>query len=225
LIVFVVRQLRLQRSENPLLDLRVFGYPMFSLSVGLFMIAMMALFGAMILLPIYLQNIRGFGSLETGLFLLPGGALMGLAAPFVGRLFDRHGPLPMTTIGATLIALMLWRLSTIGPETPVPLLLAYHLTLSSGMALLFTPLMTTGMNPLPPRLYSHGSAVMSTLQQVGGAVGVALLVTVMTTRAASFGAAAAPELAQASGLRSAFAVGAAFALVAAVLPLFLRGAA
>lgn len=222
LIVFVFRQLALQRTDNPLLDLRVFRFPMFSLSVGLFMIAMLALFGSMILLPIYLQNVRGFGALQTGLFLLPGGALMGLAAPWVGRVFDRRGPVPMTTIGASLIAVMLWRLSTIGAETPVPLLLGYHLLLSSGMALLFTPLMTTGMNPLPPRLYSHGSATMSTLQQVGGAVGVALLVTVMTSRAASFGAALAPAVAQAAGLRSAFAVGAAFALVASVLTLFLK---
>src|SRR5690606_18289743 len=181
-----------------------------------------ALFGSMILLPIYLQNIRGFSSLNTGLFLLPGGALMGLAAPFVGRLFDRHGPMPMTTIGASLIALMLWRLSTIGAETPVPLLLGLHLLLSAGMALLFTPLMTTGMNPLPRRLYSHGSAVMSTLQQVGGAVGVALLVTVMTTVSATFGASSAPVQAQAAGLRAAFAVGAGFAIVAAILTLFLR---
>lgn len=222
LVVFVFRQLSLQKSENPLLDLRVFRFPMFSLSVGLFIIAMMALFGTMILLPIYLQSIRGFGSLETGLFLLPGGALMGLAAPFVGRLFDRRGPVPLTTIGATLIALMLWRLSTIDALTATPLLLAYHLTLSAGMALLFTPLMTTAMNPLPPRLYSHGSATLSTLQQVGGAIGVALLVTVMTTRAASIGGLASPELAQAAGLRTAFAVAAAFALVAGALTLFLK---
>src|SRR5690606_5494475 len=181
-----------------------------------------ALFGSMILLPIYLQNIRGFSSLNTGLFLLPGGALMGLAAPFVGRLFDRHGPMPMTTIGASLIAVTLWRFSTIGPETPVPLLLGMHLLLSAGMALLFTPLMTTGMNPLPRRLYSHGSAVMSTLQQVGGAVGVALLVTVMTSVAATFGTTTAAQLAQAAGLRAAFAVGAGFAIVAAILTLFLK---
>jgi DHA2 family lincomycin resistance protein-like MFS transporter len=224
LVVFVLRQLRLQREGTPLLDLRVFRYPMFSLSVGLFVIAMMALFGSMILLPIYLQGVRGLSSLATGLFLLPGGALMGLAAPFVGRLFDRHGPVPITTVGAALIAAMLWRFSTIGADTAVPLLLAYHLLLSAGMALLFTPLMTTGMNPLPPRLYSHGSAVMSTLQQVGGAVGVALLVTVMSSRAASLAATLAPELAQAAGLRSAFAVGAVFAAVAAGLTLFLRRA-
>jgi DHA2 family lincomycin resistance protein-like MFS transporter len=222
LIVFAIRQVRLQRTDDPLLDLRVFRFPMFSLSVGLFMIAMMALFGTLILLPMYLQNVRGFTALQTGLFLLPGGVLMGVAAPFVGRLFDRNGPVPLTTIGASLIALILWRFSTIGAETPVPLLLGYHLLLSSGMALLFTPLMTTGMNPLPRRLYSHGSAVMSTLQQVGGAIGVALLVTVMTSRAASLGATVAPGLAQAAGLRTAFGVGAVFALAAALLTLLLR---
>lgn len=222
LVAFVLRQLRLQRTGTPLLDLRVFGHGMFSLSVGLMVITMMALFGSMILLPIYLQNVRGFGSLATGLFLLPGGAIMGLAAPFVGRLFDRYGPVPITTIGGGLIAAMLWRLSTIGPETAVPLLLAYHLLLASGMALLFTPLMTTGMNPLPPRLYSHGSAMMSTLQQVGGAMGVALLVTVMSSRAAALAGEVSPQLAQAAGLRTAFAVGAVFALVAGALTPFLR---
>jgi len=222
LVAFVLRQRALQRTDDPLLDLRVFRFRMFSLSVGLFVIAMMALFGSMILLPIYLQNVRGFGSLETGLFLLPGGALMGLAAPFVGRLFDRRGPVPLTTIGASLIALTLWRFSTIDAATPAPLLLAYHLTLCSGMALLFTPLMTTAMNPLPPRLYSHGSATLSTLQQVGGAVGVALLVTVMSSRAAALAASQGPALAQAAGLRTAFAVGSAFAVVAGALTLFLR---
>src|SRR5690606_36425897 len=222
LVAFVLRQLSLQRSGTPLLDLRVIRYPMFSLAVGLMVIAMMALFGSLILLPIYLQNVRGFGSLATGLFLLPGGLLMGLAAPAVGRLFDRHGPVPMTTVGASLIVLMLWRMTTIGADTPAPLLLAYHLALSAGMALLFTPLMTTGMDPLPTRLYSHGSAVMSTLQQVGGAVGVALLVTVMSSRAASLGASVPPEAALAAGVRAAFAVGAVFALVAGVLTVFLR---
>src|SRR5690625_1507527 len=222
LVVFVLRQFALQKTDNPLLDLRVFRFPMFALSVGLFMIVMMGLFGSMILLPIYLQNVRGFGSLDTGLFLLPGGVLMGAVAPFVGRIYDRRGPVPLTTIGASLLTLMLWRFSTISAETPVPLLLAMHLTLTLGMALLSTPLMTTAMNPLPRRLYSHGSATMSTLQQVAGAMGVALLVTVMSSRAASLGASVGPELAQAAGLRTAFGVASLFALTAVILTLFLR---
>ena len=222
LIVFVVRQLSLLRRDAPLLDLRAFRYPMFALSVGLFMVVMMALFGSMILLPIYLQNVRGFGSLDTGLLLLPGGALMGLAAPFVGRLYDRYGPVPLTTIGATLLTLMLWRLSTITAQTPVPTLLSMHLVLSLGMALLFTPLMTTGLNPLPSRLHSHGSAIMSSLQQVAGAVGTALLVTIMTNRIHSLGDTVSPALAQAAGLRAAFAFASGLALVGILLTLFLK---
>ena len=81
LLVFGWRQLRLARGPgSPLLDLRPFGYPMFSLSLALLCIAMVSLFGVVILLPIYLQTIRGVESLSTGLMLLPGGLLMGLPA-------------------------------------------------------------------------------------------------------------------------------------------------
>ncbi|HEX7021897.1 MAG TPA: MDR family MFS transporter, partial [Trueperaceae bacterium] len=223
LALFVWRQLALQRKNRPLLDLRAFRYPMFSLSVALIMIAMTALFGAAILLPIYLQNVRGFGSLPTGLLLLPGGVLMGVMAPLVGRLFDRHGPVVLTSTGAALIALTLWRFSTLTATTSVGLLLVLHLIFSLGLSLLFTPVMASGLNPLPRRLHSHGSALMSTLQQVAGAVGMALLITVMTTRtAAHLQREAPPQVAQAAGLQAAFAVAAAFALVALVLALFLR---
>ncbi|HEX7004314.1 MAG TPA: DHA2 family efflux MFS transporter permease subunit [Trueperaceae bacterium] len=222
LVIFFARQRALQRSGDPLLDLRAFRYPMFTLSVAIFMIVMMGLFGSMILLPIYLQNVRGFGSLETGLLLLPGGALMGLAAPIVGRLYDRYGPQVLTTPGAALLTLILWRFSTITADTPVAVLLSLHLVLSLGMAMIFTPLMTTGLNPLPARLHSHGSAIMSTLQQVAGAVGTALLITIMTNRAIVLGRTVSTDLAQAAGLRSAFGVASAIALVALVLTFFLR---
>lgn len=225
LIFFVLRQLALQRRDSPLLDLRAFRYPMFTLSIGLFMIVMLALFGAVILLPMYLQNVRGLDALQTGLLLLPGGLLMGVAAPFVGRLFDRHGPVALTSIGAALLTLTLWRFSTLTAITSVTMLLTLHLVFSLGLALLFTPLMTTGLNPLPRRLYSHGSAIMSTLQQVAGAVGAALLVTIMTTRTASaLQQGISPELAQAAGLQRAFAVAVGFAVVALVLTFFLRRA-
>lgn len=222
LAVFVWRQLALQRQSTPLLDLRVFRHPMFSLSLVIIMIAMMALFGGAILLPIYLQNIRDLGSLETGLLLLPGGLLMGLAAPTVGKLFDRRGPVALTSTGALLLSLTLWGFGTVGASTPVGLLLALHLLLCLGLALLFTPVMTTGLNPLPGHLYSHGSAIMSTLQMVAGAVGTALLVTIMTSRAASLRAVASPEVAQITGLHAAFAVSAGIAVLALVLSFFLR---
>ncbi|HEY0607253.1 MAG TPA: MDR family MFS transporter [Herpetosiphonaceae bacterium] len=226
LLAFGWRQLRL---PSPLLDLRAFRYRMFSLSVALIMVVMMALFASAILLPIFLQNIRGFTPLQTGLFLLPGGVLMGVAAPFVGRIFDRSGPLALAIIGASLLVLALWGFTTLTAATPVWLLLLMHITFNSGLALLFTPIFATGLNQLPRSLHAHGSAIFSTLQQVAGAVGTALLVTIMTTGTEAYlhnvESPADPAVQQAaltSGLHTAFAVAGGIALLGLILALFLR---
>ena len=106
MLIFGWRQLRLaRRGADPLLDLRPFSYRQFSLSLALLCLAMLALFGMVILLPIYLQTVRGIGSLATGLMLLPGGLLMGLAGPTVGKIIDRHGPQLLTVPGAALLTL------------------------------------------------------------------------------------------------------------------------
>lgn len=223
LIAFCWRQRALQRDGHPLLDLRVFSYPMFRIGVSLLAVTMMGLFGMIILLPIYLQNIRGLGSLATGLLLLPGGLLMGLLAPTVGRLFDRYGPKGLTMTGATLMTLALWRFSAVTSETPVWLLLTLHITMSLGLACLFTPGFTTALNPLPPSLHSHGSATTATLQQVAGAAGTALLITVLTARSLQASRTGASAVAaQAAGLHTAFLVATGIAVTAVVLALFMR---
>ena len=226
LVAFGWRQIRL---PSPLLDLHAFNYRMFSLSVALIMVVMMALFASAILLPIYLQNIRGFTPLQTGLFLLPGGVLMGVAAPFVGRIFDRSGPLALAITGATLLVIALWGFTLLTAATPVWLLLAMHITFNSGLALLFTPIFATGLNQLPRSLHAHGSAIFSTLQQVAGAVGTALLVTIMTTGADSYlhnvenpTDVAVQQAALASGLHTAFSVAGGIAVLGLILALFLR---
>ncbi|BDP44138.1 MFS transporter (plasmid) [Deinococcus aetherius] len=225
LAAFLWRQVVLGRRGAPLLDLRAFRFPMFTLGVGLMVIAMMALFGGAILLPLYLQNLRGLNTLQTGLLLLPGGLLMGLLAPWVGRLYDRVGPRPLVLPGTLLMALVLFGLGRIDTSTSVWTLLGLHLTLSVGLALLFTPVFTSALGPLPPQLYSHGSAILSTLQQVAGAAGTALLVTLMAGRAGRLvQEGTAPTLAQVEGLHLAFGVSAAIAVLAVLLALFLKRA-
>lgn len=226
LLAFGWRQVTL---PAPLLDLCAFHYRMFSLSVALIMVVMMALFASAILLPIFLQNIRGFTPLQTGLFLLPGGVLMGVAAPFVGRIFDRYGPLALSSIGASLLVIALWGFTTLTAETPVGLLLALHIAFNGGLALLFTPVFATGLNQLPRSLHAHGSAIFSTLQQVAGAVGTALLVTIMTTGTQAYLRGApnpsdsiTQQAALTSGLHTAFSVAAGIALLGLLLALFLR---
>lgn len=214
LAVFVLRQLRLQKAEAPLLDLRAFNFRMFTVSVMLMVVAMMALFGGVILLPLYLQEIRGLGSLETGLALLPGGLAMGLLGPFIGRLFDKVGPLPLTVTGSVLMVLSLWQFSMLDAGTAVWWIVSLHVVLSFGLALLFTPAFTTGLNPLPPHLYSHGSAIMSTTQQVAGAAGTALLVSIFAVVSAASGLVA--------GMSAAFLTATVIALAAVVLSAMMR---
>lgn len=214
LTVFVLRQLGLQKVEAPLLDLRAFNFRMFTVSVLLMVVAMMALFGSVILLPLYLQEVRGLGSLETGLALLPGGLAMGLLGPFIGRLFDKVGPLPLTVTGSVLMVLALWQFSMLDAGTPVWWIITLHVGLSFGLALLFTPAFTTGLNPLPPHLYSHGSAIMSTTQQVAGAAGTALLVSIFAVVSAASGLVA--------GMSAAFLTATVIALAAVVLSAMMR---
>jgi DHA2 family lincomycin resistance protein-like MFS transporter len=214
LAVFVLRQVRLQKAEAPLLDLRAFKFRMFTVSVLLMVVAMMALFGGVILLPLYLQEIRGLGSLETGLVLLPGGLAMGLLGPVIGRLFDRIGPLPLTVTGSVLMVVALWQFSMLDAGTAVWWIVTLHVGLSFGLALLFTPAFTTGLNPLPPHLYSHGSAIMSTTQQVAGAAGTALLVSIFAVVSAASGLVA--------GMSAAFLTATVIALAAVVLSAMMR---
>ena len=214
LAVFVLRQLRLQKAEAPLLDLRAFNFRMCTVSVLLMVVAMMALFGGVILLPLYLQQVRGLGSLETGLALLPGGLAMGLLGPVIGRAFDKVGPLPLTVSGSILMVVTLWQFSMLDAGTPVWWIVTLHVGLSFGLALLFTPAFTTGLNPLPPHLYSHGSAIMSTTQQVAGAAGTALLVSIFAVVSAASGLVA--------GMSAAFMTATVIAFAAVVLSAMMR---
>jgi MFS transporter, DHA2 family, lincomycin resistance protein len=222
-VAFGWRQVRLQQDADPLLDLRVFKIGMYRLSLLILCLAMGAMLGAFILLPIYLQSVRGLSSLATGALLLPGGLTMGLLAPAVGKIFDRYGPKVLVPPGAALIAVSMLVLTRVDQNTPVWLLVGTHMILAIGLACLFTPTFTTGLNPLPPSLYSHGSAVMATLQQVAGAAATAFLVTIMSARTASLvSSGLTSTTALTIGLHTSFAVVAGAAVVALVLALFLN---
>ncbi len=223
MVIFVFRQLALQKRNGALLDLRTFKSRNFTVCVVLMAILMGALFGVIIVLPIYLQNVHGLSTLHTGLLLLPGGLLMGLLAPRVGRLYDRLGPRPLIIPGIFIASAVLWAMTLLEPGTPVAYILAGHVVMSIGFALLFTPLFTTSLSSVPPMLYSHGSATLSSIQQVAGASGVALLIALMSSRAAQLAAqGTAPIDALNGGIRAAFFTAATLSLVAIVCIFFVQ---
>ncbi|QYO77583.1 multidrug efflux MFS transporter [Devosia salina] len=221
--VFVWRQLVLQRDNKALLDLRVFQSRNYTVSVTMMLVAMMALFGTVILLPIYTQNVVGLDTLQTGLLLLPGGLIMGLLGPVVGRLFDRVGPTVLAVPGAILVSAVLWALTMVGQDTSPWALLAGHVVLSVGLALIFTPVFTSSMGSVRMELYSHASAVLGSIQQLAGAAGIALFIALMTIRTAALAAeGVVPVEALAGGIRAAFLVGAIISLFAVVTAFFIR---
>ncbi|MDN4481370.1 MDR family MFS transporter [Demequina muriae] len=224
LALFTWRQIALQRREAPLLDLRVFKVRTFSVATAMFVVAMIAMFGTIILLPLFMQNVLGLSVLASGLLLLPGGLAMGLLAPPIGRAYDRIGPRALLLPGTALVAAALWAMSLVlGVSTPWWALLACHVTLSIGLALIFTPLFSASLGSLPRRLYSHGSATVSTLQQVAAAAGTALFVSTMTAVALTQVDAGVDAVgAEAAGIRAAFMVGAILATLGVGLATLIR---
>ncbi|NNH69990.1 multidrug efflux MFS transporter [Nocardia uniformis] len=220
--VFVARQLRLQRTSTPLLDLRVLLSGTYSKALVLLSIAFLAMLGSMILLPLYLQNLRGLSALQTGLLVMPGGLAMGLLGPTIGRLFDRFGGRLLVVPGSIGITVALAGFTQISMSMPYWQLLALHILLMISLAAAFTPVFTLGLGALPPHLYSHGSSMLGTLQQVAAAFGTALVVTVMSARStALIDSGTEPVTATLDGMRWAFAVSAALSILVIVMAVLL----
>jgi len=223
LALFVWRQLVLQRTDSALLDLRVFKAPGFGLGLGLMALSFGTMLGAFMLLPIVTQKAMGISAVATGLVMLPGGILMGVLGPVVGNLYDRHGPRVLVIPGLGAVAAGMAVFATFTSTTPVGLVLVGHLVVSLGLALVFTPAFTFTLGGLQPRLYSHGSAVMGTVQQLAGAAGTALFITLMTVRSVSMvddGASAAEAMS--GGARLAFIAAAVLSVAALLLATRLR---
>ncbi|WP_082612072.1 MULTISPECIES: MDR family MFS transporter [unclassified Nocardioides] len=219
---FAVLQLRLQRLERPLMDLRTLRHRNYTVSLVLMSAGFMAFLGSMILLPLYLQNLRGLTELQTGLLVMPGGLAMGLLGPQVGKAYDRIGARPLVIPGAVAMVALLFGMSRIGVDTPYAAILALHVALMVSLAMIFTPVFTIGLGDLSPQLYSHGSSLLGTLQQVSGAIGTALLVVIMTNRTESLAADGVNDAdAFMGGLQWAFFAGAVIGVVVIAMALLL----
>ncbi|HEI8081137.1 TPA: DHA2 family efflux MFS transporter permease subunit [Staphylococcus aureus] len=179
IILFVIRELRM---KAPMLNLEVLKFPTFTLTTVINMVVMLSLYGGMILLPIYLQNLRGFSALDSGLLLLPGSLIMGLLGPFAGKLLDTIGLKPLAIFGIAVMTYATWELTKLNMDTPYMTIMGIYVLRSFGMAFIMMPMVTAAINALPGRLASHGNAFLNTMRQLAGSIGTAILVNVMTTQ-------------------------------------------
>ncbi len=177
LFLFCWRQLKM---ETPVMNLRAFRYPMFTLAVIMLFVVMMVLLSSMLVLPMFLQQGLGKSALAAGLLLLPGGIINGLLSPIMGKLFDKYGPRWLVIPGLIVIAAILYLMSGITVASSATFIIVMHSLLMIGISMVMMPAQTNGLNQLPPEFYPDGTAIMSTLQQVAGAIGTALAVSILS---------------------------------------------
>lgn len=219
--LFAIRQLKL---AEPVMNMRVFKYPMFTHAVFMFLIIIMAMFASEIILPIYMQGPLALPAATAGLILLPGSLLNGIMSPFMGSLFDKYGPRVLMIPATIVLSGTMFMMSRLTLDTPIWVVVVSYILLMLSVAAIMMPAETNGLNQLPKHLYPHGSAVMSTLQPVAGAIGVSVFISIMNARQLRFlDQSATPkdaltaDLALVAGVELVYFIAFAMSLVAVVL--------
>ena len=211
LAVFFLRQRSLERSSKPgatpLLNLQPLRVREYNLSLGLLLFTFSMLFGFIILMPLYAQNVAGLSELKTGMVSLPGGLVMGLLGPAVGRAYDARGTRPLIIPGSILITIGMMGFAALeqtehlfswvgsGTWPAFVQLMLVTVVLNLGIALMMTPLMSNALAAVPDSLASHAQAILNTFQQVAGGAGTAIFVAVMTFASTRYASSHAAELA------------------------------
>ena len=176
--LFVWRQLHM---DQPLLELRVFKIPAFTLSAILTALAYMAMMGVEMILPMYIQTVLGRSAMDSGLILLPGAIMMGIMSPITGRIFDHIGARRLAMTGMLLLTLGTAFFLSISATTPILWIIVVYAIRMFGLTMVTMPVTTTGINALPFRLISHGTAANNTLRQVAASMGTAVLISVYSS--------------------------------------------
>ena len=172
LVAFVAWE---RRAPAPMLDMALFRNPRFSVSSAAISLAFFALFGVIFFLTQYLQQVRGYSALEAGLRTMPVAAGLVLGGPLSAKLSEKLGIRRIVPVGMTLIAVALWMLSFADATSGYGLIAGALVLMGLGMASAMAPATDAIMGSLPEAKMSVGSAINDTTRVAGGALGVAVL--------------------------------------------------
>ena len=230
-ILFGIRQLKM---DDPFLDIRVFKHFEFSLAAILSGVTNLAMVGIEMVLPLYIQNLRGESAFHSGLILLPGALMIGIMSPITGRIFDRYGARKMAITGMTLLTFGTIPFVFLTENSSFLMIIILYAIRMVGVALVMMNVTTSGMNSLPLDKISHGTAVNNTFRQILSSIGTAILVSVLTTTTNNNMPAKSMLKtlplqykngainATLDGFHASFAISILFALIALVLSFFLK---
>ena len=175
--LFVWRQLVM---DDPFLNFRVYQSKQFTVSAILSSVVNMAMIGVEMVIPLYLQMVKGMSAFHSGLTLLAGALMMGVMSPITGRAFDRFGAKRLATMGMFLLTVGTLPFVWITKDTSTLYIVILYAIRMFGIAMVMMPATTAGMNALPMNMLSHGTAVNNTQRQVASSVGTAIMVSVLT---------------------------------------------
>jgi EmrB/QacA subfamily drug resistance transporter len=218
IILFVVRQLRL---KTPILELRVLKVPVFALVTIISIISFSLLISIETILPMYVQNAQQLSPLYAGLVVAPGALTLAAMSLFAGNLYDKYGGKIITIIGFTLIsASTLWYYFGLETTSSFAFSAVLFMMSMAGVALINMPIMTAGINALPDKLIPHGTAIINTARQFGGALGLTFIISFISRAAAGTGT--ADPMNFLDGVKTAFFVAFLFSVTGLFLSLFLK---
>jgi EmrB/QacA subfamily drug resistance transporter len=169
------------RSENPLIDIRTFVQTPAGAAAGTFTLFAIAFFGALLLVPLYYQSVRGASALDAGLLLVPQGLGAMVTMPIAGRLTDRHGPTWLPAAGIPLLVIGLSPFAFVTAHTSYVLLCGFSFVLGLGMGLSMMPTMTAAMQAVPASAIARTSTAMNIIRQAGASIGTAVLTVILSS--------------------------------------------
>ena len=211
LILFGKRQLSL---KQPMLDIRTFKYPIFSIGVVLVMISMMTIFTMNVMLPMFLQGALRTTTFVAAMTLLPAALANGVVTPIGGKIYDKFGVKVLVPVGFTIILVALFILSRSNSDTSLIKIIVLYVLVCIGVGITMSPCQTSALNQLPKEYYPHGVAILNTLQQISAAIGSSLFIGIMSASQLKALNNSAPEqIAVATGFRSGAIVAVIFVLV------------
>jgi EmrB/QacA subfamily drug resistance transporter len=169
------------RAEAPLIDIKTFTHTKAGASAVVFMLFAIAMFGTLLLVPLYYQAVRGASALEAGLLLAPQGLGAMITMPLAGRLTDRYGPSKLPACGMPLLVIGLAPFAFITADTSYALLCGFTFVAGLGMGLSMMPTMTAAMQAVPPAAIARTSTAMNIIRQSGASIGTAVLSVLLSS--------------------------------------------
>lgn len=220
IVLFCIRQIKM---KNPMLNLKAFKYPLFVLGVVMSFITFFNMLSLLVILPMFMQLGLLMAAFATGLVLLPGSLLNCIFAPMIGKMFDKYGPKAVITPGTILVVIGYVLYTTMGTDTATWMIVVTHIIWMLGVGMVLAATQTNTLNSLPREYYPDGIALTQTVQQVAGAMGIAIIVALLSAKQES-SLALGNEITEAtvSGSSLVFMVGLALAIVNFILSLFIK---